>query len=64
MSTRHVQEDMTMDMKMIGYWATTAVVALELLAGGVTDLIHGPELLFVVIEGNRIEEDLSGQRRW
>ncbi len=47
MSTRHVKEDMTMNMKMIGYWATTAVVALELLAGGVTDLVHGPELLFV-----------------
>src|SRR5207244_1355692 len=47
MSTRYVKEDMTMNMKMIGYWATTAVVALELLAGGVTDLVHGPELLFV-----------------
>ena len=53
MSTIHVKEDMTMKMKvigyskMIGYWATTAVVALELLAGGVTDLVHGPELLFV-----------------
>ena len=30
-----------MKMKVIGYWATTIVVALELLAGGVTDLIHG-----------------------
>jgi len=53
MSTIHVKEDMTMKMKvigyskMIGYWATTAVVALELLAGGVTDLVHGPTLLFV-----------------
>jgi len=53
MSTIHVKEDMTMKMKvigyskMIGYWATTAVVALELLAGGVTDLVHGPALLFV-----------------
>jgi uncharacterized membrane protein YphA (DoxX/SURF4 family) len=26
---------------VIGYWVTTAFVALELLAGGVTDLIHG-----------------------
>jgi len=42
-----VKEDMTMNMNMIGYWATTAVVALELLAGGVTDLVHGPTLLFV-----------------
>ena len=53
MSTMHVKEDMTMKMKvigyskMIGYWATTAVVALELLAGGVTDLVQGPALLFV-----------------
>jgi len=42
-----VKEDITMKMKvidyskMIGYWAITAVVALELLAGGVTDLVHG-----------------------
>jgi uncharacterized membrane protein YphA (DoxX/SURF4 family) len=47
-----MKEDMTMKMKvigsskMIGYWATTAVVALELLAGGVTDLVRGPALLF------------------
>ena len=36
-----------MKLKMIGYWVTTIIVALELLAGGVTDLIHGPALLFV-----------------
>jgi uncharacterized membrane protein YphA (DoxX/SURF4 family) len=30
-----------MRAKVIGYWATTVVVALELLAGGVTDLRHG-----------------------
>jgi uncharacterized membrane protein YphA (DoxX/SURF4 family) len=30
-----------MRLKVVGYWATTAVVALELLAGGVTDLAHG-----------------------
>jgi uncharacterized membrane protein YphA (DoxX/SURF4 family) len=47
MSTIHVKEDMTMKTKMIGYWATTIIVALELLAGGVTDLVHGPTLLFV-----------------
>src|SRR6516225_1987629 len=52
MSTIHVKEDLTMKMKvigsskMIGYWATTAVVVFELVAGGVTDLIHGPALLF------------------
>lgn len=30
-----------MKLKMIVYWVTTAVVAGEQLAGGVTDLIHG-----------------------
>lgn len=36
-----------MKLKMIGYWATTAAIALETLAGGVTDLIHGREVLVV-----------------
>ena len=39
MSSR--KEDAMMKMKGIGYWATTSIVALELLAGGVTDLVHG-----------------------
>ncbi len=30
-----------MNLKVIGYWTTTAFAALELLAGGVTDLAHG-----------------------
>jgi hypothetical protein len=30
-----------MRLRVIGYWATTAVVVLELLGGGVTDLLHG-----------------------
>ena len=53
MSTRHMQEDMKMNMKvigsskMIGYWTTTIIVTLELFVGGVTDLTHGRELLFV-----------------
>ena len=47
MSTISVKGNMAMQMKVTGYWATTATVALELLAGGVTDLIHGPALLFV-----------------
>ncbi len=47
MSTILLKEDALMKLKMIGYWATTIIVALELLAGGVTDLIHGPTLLFV-----------------
>ena len=34
-----------MNLKMISYWATTAAIALETLAGGVTDLIHGREIL-------------------
>ncbi len=38
---------MNRKLKGIGYWATTIIIALELLAGGVTDLIHGPALLFV-----------------
>ncbi len=42
-----IKEDALMKLKMIGYWATTIIVALELLAGGVTDLIRGPALLFV-----------------
>src|SRR5712692_5219035 len=42
MSTILVKRDMIMKkMKVIGYWVTTVAVALELLAGGVTDLIHG-----------------------
>ena len=32
-----------MSAKAIGYWATTIFVALELLAGGLTDLVHGRE---------------------
>jgi uncharacterized membrane protein YphA (DoxX/SURF4 family) len=34
-----------MRAKAIGYWATTIFVALELLAGGLTDLVHGREAL-------------------
>jgi uncharacterized membrane protein YphA (DoxX/SURF4 family) len=32
--------------KVIGYWATTIIVALELLAGGATDLVHGRTVLW------------------
>jgi len=28
-------------MKLIAYWVTTAIIGLETLAGGVTDLLHG-----------------------
>jgi hypothetical protein len=34
-----------MSAKAIGYWATTSFVALELLAGGLTDVVHGREAL-------------------
>jgi uncharacterized membrane protein YphA (DoxX/SURF4 family) len=47
MATISVKEDMTMKLKVIGYWATTTIVALELLAGGVTNLVHGREVLVV-----------------
>ena len=41
MSTVSLKGTVAMKLKLIGYWVTTAVVALEQLAGGVTDLIHG-----------------------
>lgn len=34
-----------MSARAIGYWATTIFVAVELLAGGLTDLVHGREAL-------------------
>jgi hypothetical protein len=37
----------TMKTRMIGYWATTTLIALELLVGGAADLVHGRALLFV-----------------
>jgi uncharacterized membrane protein YphA (DoxX/SURF4 family) len=36
-----------MKTKVIVYWATTTIVALELLAGGATELVHGRTLLVV-----------------
>src|SRR5215472_1460293 len=41
MSTILVKGDMARKTKVIGYWATTIVIALELLAGGLADLVHG-----------------------
>jgi hypothetical protein len=35
-----------MEAKKTIYWATTGLIALETLAGGVTDLIHGRTNLF------------------
>ncbi|MGH7489647.1 MAG: DoxX family protein [bacterium] len=33
-------------MKSIGYWAATALIALETFVGGITDLVHGGTGLF------------------
>lgn len=41
-----VKGDALMKLKLVGYWVTTAAIVCEALAGGVTDLIHGPALLF------------------
>lgn len=53
MSTRtsavstHLQEEgASSKLKMTGYWVTTIITVFELVAGGVTDLIRGPALLF------------------
>lgn len=34
-----------MRIKMIGYWATTIIIALELVTGGAADLLRGRALL-------------------
>ena len=34
-----------MTTKMVAYWAVTLLIALETLVGGVTDLVHGKEIL-------------------
>jgi uncharacterized membrane protein YphA (DoxX/SURF4 family) len=41
------KEETTMKMKEIGYRVSTTVVVFELLAGGVTDLVHGRTVLVV-----------------
>ena len=46
MSTTPLKGDTMMRVKMIGYWVTTAAIALETLVGGVTDLVHGGTMLF------------------
>ncbi|GHO45770.1 DoxX family protein [Ktedonospora formicarum] len=45
MSTFQVQEGMMMKAKVIVYWATTVIITLELLAGGLSDLVHGGTML-------------------
>jgi uncharacterized membrane protein YphA (DoxX/SURF4 family) len=51
-----MKEDMTMKTKVISYWVTTIFTALELLAGGVTDLIHGRTAL---VAGEPVAEVLA-----
>jgi uncharacterized membrane protein YphA (DoxX/SURF4 family) len=46
MATLLLKEYALLKLKEIGYWATTIIVVLELLVGGVADLVHGPVLLF------------------
>jgi hypothetical protein len=36
-----------MHTRLLGYWATTTIIALELLVGGASDLLHGRQLLVV-----------------
>jgi len=45
-----------MHLKVIGYWTTTAFAALELLAGGATDLAHGRTAL---VAGEPVAEVLA-----
>ena len=40
-----MKEDKTMKTKLIIYWVTTIFTALELVAGGATDLMHGKTAL-------------------
>jgi hypothetical protein len=45
MSTLSLRRETRRNMKVIGYWTGTAVVAGELLGGGVASLLHGRTLL-------------------
>ncbi|GHO57480.1 DoxX family protein [Ktedonobacter robiniae] len=45
MSTIQMKERITIHTKVIVYWATTAIITLELLAGGLSDLVHGGTML-------------------
>jgi len=41
MATLFLKEDTLLKLKGIGNWMTPAAITLELLARGVTDLMHG-----------------------
>ena len=34
-----------MKARLVAYWVTTALIASELIAGGLTDMVHGREML-------------------
>src|SRR5690349_17961576 len=45
MSTITGREETVRNWKVIGYWIATAIVAFELLLGGVMALVHGRNML-------------------
>jgi hypothetical protein len=45
MSTITGREDTVRKLSVIGYWTATAIVAFELLLGGVMALVHGRNML-------------------
>ena len=45
-----------MTMKTVAFWTVTAIVTLELIAGGLTDLAHGREL---VVAGDPVVDVLA-----
>ncbi len=50
------KEEMMKKTKLISYWVTTIFTALELVAGGVTDLMHGKTAL---VAGGPVTEVLA-----
>ena len=51
-----MKEEMMKKTKLISYWVTTIFTALELVAGGVTDLMHGKTAL---VAGGPVTEVLA-----
>jgi|SRR5579859_4480993 len=47
---------MSMNPRAIGYWTTTAIVTIELLVGGTSDLVRGREVL---VAGQPVVEVLT-----
>jgi hypothetical protein len=48
-----------MKTKVIGYWATTTILVLELLVGGAVDLANGREVLVVGAPINQVMAHLG-----